>query len=94
MKNKIENDGMPLSSYLVLTIGFWASLLILSTVSVFAFYDQAVFGFILMVVIYIISFIVSFILSKKTFKEFYEKVAFCGVLTIARSMTKLGKTEE
>ena len=94
VKNKIENEGMPLISYLVLTIGFWASLLILSFVSVFAFYDEAIYGFIANIVIYIIVFIVAFILSKKPFKEFYEKVAFCGVTQIARSMTKLGKSEE
>lgn len=76
-------------SFLILTVGYWASLVIFGILGFFAFYSHNYVAAILLIVFIFISIIVSWKVSGLPFMQYYDEILFCGTRHMARVMTRL-----
>jgi NSS family neurotransmitter:Na+ symporter len=79
---------------LILTAGYWVSLVVWGILAFWAFYDFNWVGGLMWFICLLVSAGVSFHMSKLSFKEYSEEVLFLGVGALARSMTRLSYKDD
>ncbi len=93
VSDNIQKHNIPKSSYAILALGFWIPLILFCVIALFALDDLAPLGLLLFLICFGIAFFVSFKKSGKTYAEYNQFVAMCGVRRLSKAITRLMYTE-